>query len=249
MNRRNRRTSDHPHINHERWLVSYADFITLLFAFFVVMYAASRGDRTKVLKLAQAIQTAFSQMGIFTPHAAQLEMVPAPPAAVNAPTMAMPNPLMALRDKLHSELKQEIQRQAVSLHLTPQGLVVRMEELGFFDSGSDQIRPEAMAVLARIAASVAPLSNSLRIEGYTDDVPIHNAQFASNWQLSTARATELVQVFINDFHVDPARLAAAGYAQYHPIASNATPQGRQMNRRVDLVVVAQKPPPGPPPPN
>lgn len=243
MNRRNRRTSDHPHANHERWLVSYADFITLLFAFFVVMYAASRGDQTKILKLAQAIQTAFSQMGIFTPRAAQLDLVPSPPAAVNAPDIALPNPLMALRDKLNSELKPEITRQAVSLHLTREGLVVRMEELGFFDSGSDQIRPGAMPVLARIAASVAPLPNALRIEGYTDDVPIHNARFASNWQLSTARATELVEVFITQFHLDPARLSAAGYAQYHAIASNSTAAGRQQNRRVDLVVVAERPPP------
>ncbi|MGH9488547.1 MAG: flagellar motor protein MotB [Terriglobales bacterium] len=242
MNRRNRRTADHPHANHERWLVSYADFITLLFAFFVVMYAASRGNQTKILKLAQAIHVAFAEMGMFTPHAAQLNLVTVPPAASNAPSLDQ-SPLMLLQRKLNAEMRPEIERNQLSLHLTREGLVVRMEELGFFDSGSAQVRPDAMPVLARIAASVASLPNDLRIQGYTDDVPIHNAQFASNWQLSTARATELVRLFITSYHINPERLAASGYAQYHPIASNATAAGRQINRRVDLVVVAQRPPP------
>jgi len=238
MNRRHRRrTADHPAASHERWLISYADFITLLFAFFVVMYAASRGDQTKVVKLAQAIQAAFAQLGIFTPSSAQLELMNAPPAAASAPNVGTA-PLEALQRKLQSELQPEINKHSISLQRTRQGLVVRMEELGFFDSGSDQLRPEAMPVLARIAASVAPLPNALRIEGYTDNVPIHTARFASNWQLSTARSTELVRLFIDNFHISPERLSAAGYAEYHPIVSNATADGRQTNRRVDLVVVA-----------
>ncbi|HET9784175.1 MAG TPA: flagellar motor protein MotB [Terriglobales bacterium] len=243
MNRRHRRrTADHPAASHERWLISYADFITLLFAFFVVMYAASRGDQTKVIKLAQAIQAAFAQLGIFTPSSAQLQVITAPPAAADAPSVNNA-PLEALQRKLQSELKTEIDKHSVSLQRTRQGLVVRMEELGFFDSGSDQLRPEAIPILARIAASVGPLPNALRIEGYTDNVPIHTARFASNWQLSTARATELVRLFIDNFHISPERLSAAGYAEYHPIASNSTATGRQTNRRVDLVVVAEVPSP------
>lgn len=244
MNRRRRRVSDHAGPNHERWLISYGDFITLLFAFFVVMYASSRADQSKEVAMAQAIQSAFTQMGIFTPASTKLNLTPSP-ASSDAPHARL-QPLEALRQQLQMELKPEINHGSVSLHLTRQGLVIRLEELGFFDSGSAQIRPNALPVLAKIATTIAALPNNLRIEGYTDNVPIHNAQFASNWQLSTARATELVSLFITQYHIDPARLSASGYAQYHPIASNATAAGRQQNRRVDLVVVGEPSGPGPP---
>jgi chemotaxis protein MotB len=237
VNRRNKRAQDHPHANHERWLISYADFITLLFAFFVVMYAASRGKQSRVMALQQAIRSAFAELGMFTPASPKLNLVPAPPAEVVA-TARILAPLAELKARLARELASEIASQAVSLELTRQGLVVRLEEAGFFDSGSDALRPGAAPVLAKIAAAVAPLPNMLRFQGHTDNVPIHNTRFASNWQLSTARAVELVRMFIHQYKIDPQRLSAAGYAQYHPIASNATPQGRQMNRRVDLVVVA-----------
>lgn len=246
MNRRRRRVSDHAGgPNHERWLISYGDFITLLFAFFVVMYASSRADQSKEVAMAQAIQSAFTQMGMFTPASRKLNLTPSP--AASASTHATLRPLASLRDQLERELKPEISRGSVSLHLTRQGLVIRLEELGFFDSGSAQIRSNARPVLGRIATTIAPVPNNLRIEGYTDNIPIHNAQFASNWQLSTARATELVSLFITQYHIDPARLSASGYAQYHPIASNATAAGRQQNRRVDLVLVAEASGPGPPP--
>jgi chemotaxis protein MotB len=238
MNRRSRRrTQDHPHASHERWLISYADFITLLFAFFVVMYAASRGKQTRVMALQQAIRSAFAELGMFAPASPTLSVLPAAPAEVAKPAQVLA-PLAELERRLGRELAAAIASQEVSLQLTHQGLVVRLEEAGFFDSGSDALRPGAATVLAKIAAAVAPLPNALRFEGHTDNVPIHTARFASNWQLSTSRAVELVRMFIHQYHIDPARLAAAGYAQYHPIASNATPEGRQMNRRVDLVVVA-----------
>lgn len=236
MNRRRRRTSDHPHANHERWLISYADFITLLFAFFVVMYAASQGDQAKLHQLATAIESAFAQLGVFTPTSTPVPNLEMQPAAPQGPNVV--SSLAKLRQQLQQELKPEIESRHVQLELNRQGLVIRLEELGFFDSGSDQLQPQALPVLARIATAIAPLPNRIRIEGHTDDVPIHNARFASNWQLSTARATELVQMMIDQYHIAPERLAAAGYAQYHPVASNATPQGRQQNRRVDVVVVS-----------
>ncbi|MGH9416157.1 MAG: flagellar motor protein MotB, partial [Terriglobales bacterium] len=236
MNRRRRRGSDHPHANHERWLISYADFITLLFAFFVVMYAASRGDQAKVHQLAAAIESAFQQLGVFTPQSTPMPNLDVAPSDTNGGGSQMQ--LAKLQHRLQGELGPEIAQHRVSLQLTRQGLVIRLEELGFFDSGSDQLQPQALPVLARIATAIAPLPNRVRIEGHTDDVPIHNARFASNWQLSTARATELVQMMIDEYHLAPERLAAAGYAQFHPVASNATAEGRRQNRRVDVVVVS-----------
>ncbi|HVA63535.1 MAG TPA: flagellar motor protein MotB [Terriglobales bacterium] len=260
MNRR-RRDGDHPHVSHERWLISYADFITLLFAFFVVMYAASRGSQTRVLQLAQAIQTAFAELGMFTPASTHLQMIPAPPAEEST-TPEVLAPLAALKHRLGRELAQEIAQHEVTLNLNRQGLVIRLAEAGFFDSGSEQLRPGAQPVLARIAQALLPLPNPVRVEGHTDNVPIHTSRFASNWQLSTARATELVRLFVTDYQVNPVRLSAAGYAEFHPIASNATAAGRQLNRRVDVVVVADAvaasqaaadgpvlpPPPAPPAP-
>jgi chemotaxis protein MotB len=126
----------------------------------------------------------------------------------------------------------------VALQLSHQGLVIRLQELGFFDSGSDQLRPESLPIVGQIAAAVRALPNPVRIEGYTDNVPIHNQRFNSNWELSTARAATLVEMFIAQAGVAPARMSAAGYGEYHPLAGNDTAAGRQRNRRVDVVVVS-----------
>ncbi len=112
--------------------------------------------------------------------------------------------------------------------------------MGFFDSGSATLRPGAEATLEQIANVLRDLPEGIRIEGHTDDVPIHNANFPSNWELSTARATEIVKLFITRYHMDPGRLQASGYAQYHPQASNDTAEGRALNRRVDIVIVMRE---------
>jgi len=117
------------------------------------------------------------------------------------------------------------------------GLVVSLREIGFFDSGSAAIKPGAEAALARIANILQEHSCSVRIEGHTDNVPIHTSQFASNWELSTARATGLVRTLVEQHGISAERLSAAGYAEFHPAASNDTAKGRQLNRRVDVVIL------------
>src|SRR5437763_8709338 len=114
-----------------------------------------------------------------------------------------------------------------------------MREFGFFDSGSASLRPAAMPALDRIATILAVRTCRLRIEGHTDNVPIHTSQMASNWELSTARSTELVRLLILRYRFLPERLSAAGYAEYHPITSNETSQGRAQNRRVDMVILTE----------
>jgi chemotaxis protein MotB len=116
-------------------------------------------------------------------------------------------------------------------------LVISLQEFGFFDSGSATIKPESLAALDRIASILAIRTYNLRIEGHTDNIPIHTARIVSNWELSTARATELVRLLIIRHRIAPERLSAAGYAQYHPVASNLTAQGRAQNRRVDIVIL------------
>jgi chemotaxis protein MotB len=116
--------------------------------------------------------------------------------------------------------------------------VVSLHELGFFNSGEAQLMPGAGDKIKRIAEVLMQYGLDMRVEGHTDDVPIHNAAFASNWDLSSARAMAVAMMLLNESNVDPKRMSIAGYGQYHPAASNDTPEGRRANRRVDIVVVS-----------
>lgn len=257
-----RRKRSRAHSNHERWLVSYADFITLLFAFFVVLYASSQVDQRKVGKLALAIQVAFQEMGVFPASTTQIPLdindpmpfstvqaiqnvkrntqlgrVASPPEDGLAATSEQTD-LSALQAELQEALRKEIALHEVALHRETDGLVVSLQDFGFFDSGSAAIKAESLGALDRIASILAIRTYKLRIEGHTDNIPIHTLQMASNWELSTARATELVRILIVGHNFAPERLSAAGYAQYHPVASNLTAQGRAQNRRVDIVVLS-----------
>jgi chemotaxis protein MotB len=147
--------------------------------------------------------------------------------------------LSTLQTELQQALQHEINLHAVALHREDEGLVISLREFGFFDSGSVSLKTSAMPALDRIASILSVRTCRLRIEGHTDNVPIHTAQIASNWELSTSRATELVRLLIQRYNFSPSRLAAAGYAEYHPIASNGTAQGRAQNRRVDVVILTE----------
>jgi chemotaxis protein MotB len=266
MTRRRRRPRAHS--NHERWLVSYADFITLLFAFFVVLYASSQVDQKKVGKLALAIQIAFQDLGVFPASTTQIPLDtndPMPFSTVQAIQNVKRNTelgrissppegslaaasedtdLSTLQTELREALHNEIALHEVALHRETDGLVISLREFGFFGSGSATIKPESLSALDRIASILAIRTYKLRIEGHTDNIPIHTAQMASNWELSTARATELVRILIIRHGYAPERLSAAGYAEYHPIASNLTPEGRAQNRRVDIVILSAHGDPG-----
>jgi len=255
----------HPeHVNHERWLVSYADFITLLFAFFVVLFASGQNDKRKTIKLAEAMQSAFQYNGIFDQHA---KTPPLNDDVQSAPTAA-PSPLMLpvpsaveqdrivkehikdqIEDVIHNQVAlKQVGASAVNVHDSDQGLVVSLREAGFFNSGSADIRPDALDTLNAIAA-ILP-HQAMRVEGHTDDLPIHTAQFATNWELSTARAADITRLLIAQHAVDPTQISATGYAEFQPVASNATEEGRQQNRRVDIILLkprlAEQNPPAPP---
>lgn len=246
-----RRKTDY--VSHERWLVSYADFVTLLFAFFVVMYASAELDRAKAARLSEAIASGFQEMGVFQPGNNSSSLSGAPGSGSPAVSLArLPSPaqghsesleqkvdLVALRAALEKALAAEMRRNEVALHMEPDGLVVSLREMGFFDSGSAGLKSEAGPAFARIAQILIEHPCGVRIEGHTDPVPIHTAQFASNWELSTARATEIVKLLVEQHGIPPERLSAAGYGEFHPVASNDTAQGRQINRRVDIVMLAK----------
>ena len=259
MNRRRRHSR---HANHERWLVSYADFITLLFAFFVVLYSSSQVDQRKIGKLATAIQVAFQELGVFPASNSAIPLDNRDPAPFNtvqaientertaALGRIVPSPkgilgasengdLSSLRQELEDALAPEIQKKEVAVSVGADGLVVSLREIGFFDSGSASIRDTSLAAFSRIAWLLADRNYRLRIEGHTDNKPIHNSQFSDNWDLSTARATGLVRLLILKYAFGPDRLSAAGYAEYHPVADNDTAESRAQNRRVDILILGR----------
>jgi chemotaxis protein MotB len=143
-----------------------------------------------------------------------------------------------LKRQLEAAIGQEIRNHEVVMRVTPEGFVISLKDLGFFNSGQAVLLPGASAKIERIAKVLAQHGLDLRVEGHSDDQPIHTAQFRSNWELSTARAMAVLLLLVNDSGLDPKKISVAGYGQYRPVADNSTPEGRQMNRRVDLVVVA-----------
>jgi chemotaxis protein MotB len=244
-----RRRKHQEHAGHERWLVSYADFITLLFAFFVVLYASSQMDKKKVVQVSAAIKGAFEQLGAFSGNAAYTPVQQPGDSSVSTPPSdkaanpavtdeALPD-VSLLKRELQEALGEQIQKHEIEIHATPEGLVVSLREIGFFNSGEAMLLAEGRATLARIAGVLNEKGFQVRVEGNTDNVPIHTERFKSNWELSTARATEVVALLVEHHGFDPALISAAGYSQYRPRAKNSTEEGRRENRRVDLVIVAR----------
>jgi chemotaxis protein MotB len=229
-------------VTHDRWLVSYADFITLLFAFFVVMYAFARADQKKQQQVSHAIDSAFHSAAIASEAdpAASSQGAAQPASAATEERLATPSQVKDDLDRIRRDLSLLLEKQvadhSVSLEMGRDGLVISLREAGFFDSGSASPKPEAVPTLRQISDELGATAYDVRIEGHTDNVPIHTAEFDSNWELSAARATRIARLFVDMKAIPPDRIAAAGYAEFHPVAGNDTAEGRAENRRVDLVV-------------
>jgi len=241
------------HENHERWLVSYADFITLMFAFFVVMFASSQTDKGKAAQVSESIRKALEENQIATAIAGILggtvddkgkgnAMLKGPGGA--KPEAVYPEArqqilaeLLPSLEFLSKELKEEIASGKLQIKLQSRGLVVSLMEAAFFPSGEDAIDPRTYPTLDKIASAIHALPNPVRLEGHTDSVPIHNARFASNWELSAARAVAMLRLLNQRFQIPFERMAIAGYAEIIPAETNETAEGRARNRRVDLVIL------------
>jgi chemotaxis protein MotB len=235
--------------NHERWLVSYADFITLLFAFFVVMFATSQADHGKAARVSASVSKAFADGQVKSVLAAILGGAPDDKGQGNAmfkgPGGAKPiareNPpaadLAGSLASLGAALKPEIQKGQLRISLEPRGLVISLREAAFFTSGDDAVYPGTYASIEKIARVIAALPSRVRLEGHTDSVPIHNSRFRSNWELSAARSIAVLELLVSRFDIPPRRLGVAGYADTAPVESNDSEQGRAHNRRVDVVIL------------
>jgi chemotaxis protein MotB len=237
--------------SHDRWLVSYADLITLLFGLFVVLYAYSKADQKKQMMVSQSIDAGFRSLGIFpdSSHnftarsgvASGTDKAGIPMNIVVGEDVVSPARVKEDLERIQRQLEQTLYNQiathTVSIHMGSDGLVISLREAGFFASGSASPKPETLPTLRRIATALARNPYDLRVEGHTDNIPIHTADFDSNWELSTARATRIARLFLDLKALPPDRISAAGYAEFHPVASNDTDDGRSENRRVDLVVL------------
>jgi chemotaxis protein MotB len=236
-----RRSEEHPP-NHERWIISYADFVTLMFALFVAMYAISLKDHTSATRISESVREAVTKGGlkdtveVLMPEKGkdQASGTPAHPSKEHS------NIDPSLREpflRLNKELKQQIDSGAIRLQLDQRGLVISLQEKAFFPSGDDAIYSQAYSSIEQLAKTIGKLSNPIRLEGHTDSVPIHTPRFRNNWELSTARSIALLQLFEERFGLDSSRFAVAGYAQTMPIAANDTEEGRAKNRRVEIVIL------------
>lgn len=250
---RKRRQEEHE--NHERWLISYADFITLLFAFFVVMYSISSVNEGKYRVLSNTLTNIFDN----TPKSAEALEVSTQNAKVGEPTVVddqkvsadsiinMPfamedkKKLEAIANMVEDKMKGWIDDELIKVTRNEKWLEIEIKSSLLYLSGSAEVEPEAFPVIDKIAAILKNQPNYIQVEGFTDNVPIRSSMFPSNWELSASRAASVVHLFTED-GVAPDRMAAIGYGEHRPIADNATRKGRAENRRVALIVLAEKNP-------
>ena len=245
--RRSRRQRPQERGNNDRWLVSYADFITLLFAFFTTLYAISVMDAKKGERLVQSIRESFGQ-GVFDLGSADSQVL----------DQYFKNPIN-LGEEIDAAEAREVEKthfniiekrardlsgskeigDGISVRRTEEGLVISLADTHFFQSGVTRLDKSATAAIVDLAALLKDLPNHIRVEGHTDDLLVESASAASNWQISAARAVSVLSV-LEQAGVPSYRLSASGFADQRPLVSNKTPQGRRMNRRVDLIVLRSR---------
>jgi chemotaxis protein MotB len=250
-----KKRQEEEHENLERWLVSYADFITLLFAFFVTMYSISRVDEKKMGSVVESMQRALGSTSAWQEGKKQdTGVFETSSKPIDVTILEVNSEKGQAKDdfeKLAAEIKKNIKEgqknnhgegdlQQVKFIVDKRGLVLRFSERFFFDSGEASIRPEIIPILNSIAQTLEKIPNHIRIEGHTDSVPIRTPRFPSNWELSTARATSIIHYSLTHYQFEPTRLSAAGYGEFRPIAPNNTYEGRSQNRRVDIVILSSK---------
>ena len=241
--------------NLERWLISYADFITLLFAFFVVMYSISSVNEGKYRVLSNTLTNIFDS----APRSSEPIESEVASDKVSKPTtvvdqkvsgnsiidmpfsMIEKKRLEGIADMVEEEMRALIDDELIKVTRNDRWIEIEIKSSLLYVSGSAEVEPEAFPVIDKIAAILKNQPNYIQVEGFTDNVPIRSAMFPSNWELSASRAASVVHLFMED-GIAPDRMAAIGYGEYRPVADNATLEGRAKNRRVALIVLADKNP-------
>jgi chemotaxis protein MotB len=259
MSRRRKRHKHEDHVSHEAWAIPYGDLITLLLAFFVVMYAISSVNEGKYRVLSDSMVAAFrgtpmtlqpvqageKQVGsgadleISIVQQAMIKGQPRSLLQTHAPTPASGPAATAFRrmaENVEMALSHLVDANLITVRRTNNWVEVEVRSDILFPSGSAVVSPAALPVLEQIAAAVKGLPNLLRVEGHTDNVPVRSGPYRSNWELSAGRAASVVHLFTEN-GVDPSRLSVVAYGEQRPLKVNATPEGRNANRRVLIVIL------------
>lgn len=226
-----KKTRHEDHENVERWLITYADLITLLLAFFVMMYAISKQDADKYRAVSRHLKSIFVSS-----------------SSVNEGDGSGGKSALDENELLREELEREVNEvkglqglNQISIITDERGIVIRILDRAFFDEGKADLKENAKRTIDKLAPIIKRIPNHVRIEGHTDNVPISNQEFKSNWELSVRRATEVVRYFIEKGGIPPNRLSASGYAEFRPIASNDTAENRALNRRIEIIILKSNP--------
>lgn len=232
--------------NHERWLISYADFITLLFAFFVVMYAISAVNVEKYKIFSVSLTSAFGKQNVPKPEVVEpaneqelllKSLVDRRNARLGERLRKQQEYMQGVAKSLSQTMLSEITNGQVSVTKTDRGVVLEINASALFNQGEAELQGGAVKTLTRVAQILGQGDHAIEVEGYTDDVPISTKRFPSNWELSSARASSVVRMFIEQ-GIAAERLTAVGSAANHPVASNDTAEGRARNRRVTVTILS-----------
>lgn len=226
-----RRKKEEERENVERWMVSYADFVTLLFCFFTAMFAISNVDTNKLGKFVESMRIAFDVSGARGNAFSVIEGVQIfIPTDVEIESHA--------REVLGILIEES--KGSIDVKRDRRGVVISIADNYFFQTGSADLKKESKDIMYKIGNVITQHANMIRIEGHTDNVPINNKKFPSNWELSSARAINVAKYFLKTHNISPGRISTVGYAEFKPVASNETPDGRAKNRRVDIVILNEE---------
>lgn len=220
--------------NLERWLLTYADLITLLLAFFIILYVFSKQDSKKYEAMTMQLKAIFSGGTGVVDEGGRTG------AQVLEGNIEGPSNIeirRQLEEQINGISQAEGQENNISVITDERGIVIRIMDKAFYDTGKADLKDKARVTLDRIAPIIKSLPNEIRIEGHTDNVPISTAEFKSNWELSVRRATEVIRYLVENGGLSPQMISAAGYGEYRPVAANDSDANRAMNRRIEIIVV------------
>ncbi len=245
-------------VSMERWLLSYADFITLLMIFFILMYSFSQVDLEKYHSLAQSLSVVFTGQTFESLEHNGASLSPGLSGekfeALEAIDDISANQIAEIQQQIEEYFRNDTMEMPgaaaglstgkladfIEVSSQERGLVISLKDTLLFASGSDQLNPQARRIIKQLGKSLIVIPNHIRVEGHTDNLPINNARIPSNWELSTLRATTVLHVLQGEVGVPPQRLSVSGYGEYRPLADNSNPANRSKNRRVDIVIMKQK---------
>ena len=222
--------------NHERWIVSYADMLTLLFALFVVLYALSDSNPRKMLIVQQSLDQAFS-VNVLQGSSGASPIFAAGGGLAPSIGEIKGRDLVTIQKQIADFAQSAGLDNKIQIRQTANSITISLADNLLFTSGNADLRPGAQAVLAQVAAVLKALPNQLRVEGHTDNVPVNNADYPTNWELSAARASTVLRFLIENGGLTASHLVLEGYADTRPVADNAPAEGRALNRRADIVIV------------